>query len=174
MVRSGGGMRLRAVVFQNGIADGNALVANVSAWVIRGRGDQFGDCVLRFMAERAFQDFVRSGATLHLLLSRSLSALFGCNRPGSWPRLSFKHVQSSYLCHFNLNRARAPSVFLPTHFRNPCSCGLLMLVDDLVDDAVFLALLRVHNEVAFHVALDLIELLAGVLGEDVVHGLAHA
>jgi hypothetical protein len=37
------------------------------------------------MAERAFQDFVRSGATLHLLLSRSPAAVFGCNGRGLGP-----------------------------------------------------------------------------------------
>ena len=36
MVGSGGGMRFRAVVFQNGVADGNALVADVSPGIVAG------------------------------------------------------------------------------------------------------------------------------------------
>src|SRR6202043_469 len=38
--------------------------------------------------------------------------------------------------------------------------------DDLVDDAVFLPLLRGHDEVAVGVTLDLLDGLTGVLGED--------
>ena len=36
MVGRGGGMRFRAVVFQNGVADGNALIADVSPGIIAG------------------------------------------------------------------------------------------------------------------------------------------
>lgn len=50
---------------------------------------------------------------------------------------------------------------------------LLVLVDDVVDDAVFLALLDVHDEVAFHVALDLFQQLAGMLGQYLVSNFAH-
>ena len=51
---------------------------------------------------------------------------------------------------------------------------LLVFVNDVVDDAVFLRLLRVHDEVALHVLLNFVELLAGVLGQDLVGNLAHA
>src|SRR5450759_1626359 len=39
------------------------------------------------------------------------------------------------------------------------------LIDDIVDDSVFLRLLRVHDEIALHVLLHFIQLLAGVLGQ---------
>jgi hypothetical protein len=42
---------------------------------------------------------------------------------------------------------------------------LSRFIDDIVDDSVFLGLLRIHDEVALHVLLYLIELLASVLGE---------
>src|SRR5881275_1768128 len=101
MIGSSSGVRFRAIVFENGIADGDALVADVSAWVIRGRGDQFGDGVLRFMAERALQYFFRSGATFHFVALPQPGSAPGCNRPGSWPRLSFKRLQTAYTRHFN-------------------------------------------------------------------------
>jgi hypothetical protein len=41
----------------------------------------------------------------------------------------------------------------------------IRLVDDIVDDSVFLRLLRIHDEVALHVLLYFIQLLAGVLGQ---------
>ncbi len=47
-------------------------------------------------------------------------------------------------------------------------------VDDFVDDAVFLGLLRVHDEVPLDVALDAVEGLAGVLGHQGVGDLADA
>src|ERR1035437_2266847 len=47
-------------------------------------------------------------------------------------------------------------------------------VDNLIDDAVFLGLLRVHDEVPLHVALDAVQRLLGVLGNQVVGNLADA
>src|ERR1039458_8898864 len=47
-------------------------------------------------------------------------------------------------------------------------------VDDFVDDAVFLGLLRVHDEVPLDVALDAVQGLAGVPGDEVVGNLADA
>jgi len=44
--RRGAGGGFRAVVFKNGIADRDTLVANVSAGIITGRGNQLGDGVL--------------------------------------------------------------------------------------------------------------------------------
>ena len=38
------------------------------------------------------------------------------------------------------------------------------LIDDIVYDSVFLGLLRIHNEVALHIFLHFIQLLARVLG----------
>ena len=51
---------------------------------------------------------------------------------------------------------------------------LLVFKNDVVDDAVFFALLRVHDEVALHVALDLLQPLTGMLGDKLAGDLAHA
>jgi len=40
------------VVFENGVADSNALVANISARIVAGRGDEFPDYVLTLMTKR--------------------------------------------------------------------------------------------------------------------------
>jgi hypothetical protein len=53
MAGGGGGSFSAAVVFEDGVADGDALVADVRARIVAGRRDQLGDGVLRFMAERA-------------------------------------------------------------------------------------------------------------------------
>src|SRR5687768_9022119 len=52
--------------------------------------------------------------------------------------------------------------------------ALLAVRDDLVDEAVLLGLRGRHDAVALDVALDLLEGLAGVLGDDVGGQLAHA
>ena len=52
MTGSGGGSFAAAVVFKNGVADGNALVADVGAGIVAGRRDQFGYSILRLVAER--------------------------------------------------------------------------------------------------------------------------
>ena len=62
----GGGMRgLAAVVLKDGVADSDALIADVCAWIVAGRRDQLGYGVLRFVAERAAQRFFRSRARFH-------------------------------------------------------------------------------------------------------------
>src|SRR5208282_4026712 len=43
--------------------------------------------------------------------------------------------------------------------------SLSRLIDDIVNDSIFLSLLRIHDEVAFHVLLHFIQFLAGVLGQ---------
>jgi hypothetical protein len=53
MAGGGGGNFAAAIVVEDGVAYGNALVADIGAWIIAGRGDQLGYGVLRFMAERA-------------------------------------------------------------------------------------------------------------------------
>src|SRR5437773_12575643 len=60
---SGRGL-IRAVVFQNGVADGDAFIADVSAGVIAGGGDELADYVLTFMTKRASQRVIGSG-TFH-------------------------------------------------------------------------------------------------------------
>src|SRR3954462_10482142 len=73
MVRRSRGMRFCAIVFQDGVADGDALVANVSPRIIARRGDEFGNSVLRFMAERTTKCFVRTRAGLHLVSPPTLT-----------------------------------------------------------------------------------------------------
>ncbi len=46
LVGSRAGLRFGAVVFQDGVADGDALIADVGAGVIGWRGNQFRDSVL--------------------------------------------------------------------------------------------------------------------------------
>jgi hypothetical protein len=41
-----------AIVLENRVTDGNALIADVGTWVIRGGGDQFTNNILAFMAKR--------------------------------------------------------------------------------------------------------------------------
>jgi hypothetical protein len=52
MAGGGGGSFAAAVVFKNGVADGNALIADVGARIVAGRRDQLGYGVLRLVAER--------------------------------------------------------------------------------------------------------------------------
>src|SRR5581483_7292691 len=66
VVGRGGGMGLSAVVFENGVADGHALVADVGSRVVAGRGDQLRHCVLGLVAERTFKDFVGAGPGSHV------------------------------------------------------------------------------------------------------------
>jgi hypothetical protein len=51
LVRSAGG-RFDLVVLQNGVADCDALVADVGARIVAGGGDEFSDYVLALMAKR--------------------------------------------------------------------------------------------------------------------------
>ena len=76
LVGRGCGLRFRAVVFQNGVADGNALIADVGARIIGGRRNQLGDGVLRLVAKRTAQYFVGTGPGSHSKtpLPRTLSA----------------------------------------------------------------------------------------------------
>src|SRR5581483_498387 len=52
--------------------------------------------------------------------------------------------------------------------------ALPRLVDDVVNQPVLLALLRIHDEIALHVLFHLVQLLAAVAGQDLVDDLAHA
>src|SRR5439155_17481336 len=55
----------RAVIFQNGITNCDALVANIGSRIVARRGDQLSDSVLRFVAERAAKNFFSSGLVFH-------------------------------------------------------------------------------------------------------------
>ena len=68
LVRSGDCRGCRAVIFQDGIADRYALVANVGPRIIAGGRNQFRDRVLRFVAERTAQDFVCARPVFHSAL----------------------------------------------------------------------------------------------------------
>ena len=80
----------------------------------------------------------------------------------------FQQIQVQLLNHIGNFSAR-PVCATPESFR-----ALLVLVNNVIDDSVLLTLLRVHDEVAFHVSLDLFQQLAGVLGEYLVGDFAHA
>jgi hypothetical protein len=54
-----------AIVFEDRIADRNALVTDVSAGIVTRRGDQLGDCVLRLVAKRTAQDLVGTRSVFH-------------------------------------------------------------------------------------------------------------
>jgi hypothetical protein len=69
VVGRGRGVALGAVVFQDGVADGYAFVADVGPGVIAGRGDELGDCILRLVTEGAAKNFVGAGSGLHGLYS---------------------------------------------------------------------------------------------------------
>ena len=63
------GLRSRgAVVFQDRVADCDALVANVGARIVAGRRDQFGYGILRLMAERTAQNLVGARLGFHSAL----------------------------------------------------------------------------------------------------------
>jgi hypothetical protein len=59
MVGSGGRVRFAAVVFQNGVANSDAFVADVGPGVITGGRNEFGYGILRLMAKRAAKCFFR-------------------------------------------------------------------------------------------------------------------
>src|SRR6185437_9658326 len=81
VVRSGRSMRFTAIIFKNGIADGNTLVTNVSPGIIAGRRNELGDSVLRLVAKRTTQRFFwRSGLHERTPLSdRPLFSLRPCD-----------------------------------------------------------------------------------------------
>jgi hypothetical protein len=57
LVGAGGGL-LGFIVFENGIADRYALVANVRTGIIAGGGDQLPDYILALMTKRAPQGLI--------------------------------------------------------------------------------------------------------------------
>src|SRR5205807_8227020 len=69
----------RAVIFENGVADRDALVANVGPGIVARGRDQLGNGVLRLVAERAAQNFFSSGPVFHsaqlLLVDRKSTRL---------------------------------------------------------------------------------------------------
>src|SRR5436190_5114143 len=68
-------------------------------------------------------------------------------------------------------RAHAPAA--PGQLRGRTSERLGALADDIIDNTVFLPLVRGHDVVAFRVVLDALGRLPGVLHEDLVDPLAH-
>ncbi len=53
-------------------------------------------------------------------------------------------------------------------------CVLLVLEDDVIDNAIFLGLIGIHDEVALDIALDLLQWLSTVFREQLIGNLAHA
>jgi hypothetical protein len=64
------GRRLDLVVFEDGIADRDALIADIRPRVVAGRGDELTNYVLALMAKRTAQSIVGSG-TLQAVISCS-------------------------------------------------------------------------------------------------------
>jgi hypothetical protein len=89
--RSGRGLDL--VVFEDGIADGDALIADIRPRVVAGRGDELTDNVLALMAKRAAQSIVRSG-TLQAVISCSAIRIL---LPRQEQRLSIGYVFASII-----------------------------------------------------------------------------
>ena len=86
LVRSSGRRCCRAVIFENGVADRDALVANVGPGIVARGRDQLGNGVLRLVAERAAQNFFSSGPVFHsaqllLVASNCLVALGQRGKP---------------------------------------------------------------------------------------------
>src|SRR5262249_19126155 len=145
-----------AVVFENRVADRHALVADVCPRIIARGRDQLGNGVLRLVAERAAQNFFTSGPVFHsaqLLLVTTSSCLVFLGQRGKPEFLA----------------PRLPE------YRSPegRSYNLTGLVDDIVNDSVFLCLLRVHDEVPFNVFFDFVQLLPAVLREQLVRDVTH-
>jgi len=59
------------VVLNDGIADGDAFIADVSSRIVAGRRNKFADDVLALMTERTAEGIVRSGAFQKQTLLRS-------------------------------------------------------------------------------------------------------
>src|SRR5579863_10017199 len=68
LVGSGRGRGGGAIVFENRVADGHALVADVRPGIVTRGRDQLGYGVLRLVAERAAQNFFSSGPVFHSAL----------------------------------------------------------------------------------------------------------
>jgi len=64
------GRSLDLIVFENGITDSNALVADIGPRIIAWGGDELSDYVLTFMTERTSESIIGSG-TLHAVISSS-------------------------------------------------------------------------------------------------------
>jgi hypothetical protein len=70
------GRRLDLVVFEDGIADGDALIADVCSRVVAGRGDQLTNNVLALMAKRTAQSIVGSGTLQAVISCSAIGFLF--------------------------------------------------------------------------------------------------
>jgi hypothetical protein len=68
--------RLDLVVFQDGIANGYALIADIRPRIVAGRGDELANYVLALMAKRTAQSIVGSG---------TLQAVISCSAIGILP-----------------------------------------------------------------------------------------
>jgi hypothetical protein len=70
------GRRLDLVVFQDGVANGDALIADIRPRVVAGRGDELTNYVLALMAKRTAQSIVRSGTLQAVISCAAIGFLF--------------------------------------------------------------------------------------------------
>ena len=101
---------LIAVILEDRVADGNALIADIGAWVILRRRDQFTNNILAFMAKRATEGIVGAG-TLHgisctkgieVSYASQYTRLFGSGMPDP-----YNSVSTTYNQHYALRPGRS-------------------------------------------------------------------
>ena len=66
-------MLILPIVFENRIADRDALVTNIRLGIVGGRGDQLPDYILAFVAEGTTQSIIRASALHWDLLTDHLN-----------------------------------------------------------------------------------------------------
>src|SRR6266545_4242756 len=148
---------LRQLLFDDLVAEVDARVADVDT----GAGDQLLDLLLRLAAEGAFQQVAAVPELGHLVES-SRAALPAATVVDWW----------SVPARWDRPPPAIPG--LPRVGERDQLLGRGSALDDLVDDAVLLGLRSGHDEVAVGVVADLVDILAGVGGEDLVQHAPHA
>src|SRR5208282_3756279 len=153
--RGSGGL-FALLVFQNGLANAHTLIADVRARIVRRGTDQLLYLLLSLVAKGAAQGFVWAvffhvceGLVLRRK-HRSIDSILGRILP------------------------RAKEKVSSTDSNQQRCAGLPVLVDDLINHAVFLGLLRIHDVIALDVLLDALDGLAGMLGKKLIDGGTHA
>ena len=126
---------------------------------------------------------LRRARQLRLRGRNALSALFLENPIAHADALSIADIRTSVIAGrgdklrhgvLRLLTKRATEHFLATRTFQIRLRGLLVLVNDFIEDAIFVRLLGIHPEITFHVAFNLFNRLVGMLGHDFVHAGADA